>query len=98
MPDGTGVSIANDECVMMSPEMHDTFSVPYMNMLSEEFGALRCIHAATGRTSSPVSTSANLRGLEFARAKHRTKECCSTMAERSFLHVGSAAQDVHSTA
>ena len=40
MPDGMGVSIANDECVMMSPEMHDTFSVPYMNMLSEEFGGI----------------------------------------------------------
>ena len=66
MPDGTGVSIANDECVMMSPEMHDTFSVPYMNMLSEEFGGI-AMHSCGDWTHQFPSLDKvrNLRGLEF---------------------------------
>jgi hypothetical protein len=66
MPDGTGVSIANDECVMMSAEMHDTFSVPYMNMLSEEFGGI-AMHSCGDWTHqfSSLDKVRNLRGLEF---------------------------------
>jgi hypothetical protein len=66
MPDGMGVSIANDECVMMSPEMHDTFSVPYMNRLSEEFGGI-AMHSCGDWTHQfrSLDKVRNLIGLEF---------------------------------
>ncbi len=66
LPDGEGVSIANDECVMLSPEHHDTFSVPYMNMLSEEFGGV-FMHSCGDWTHqfSSLDRVHNLRGLEF---------------------------------
>jgi len=66
MPDGTGISIANDECVMMSADMHDAFSVPYMNMLSEEFGGI-AMHSCGDWTHqfSSLDKVRNLRGLEF---------------------------------
>ena len=66
MPDSHGISIANDECVMMSADMHDTFSVPYMNMLSEEFGGI-AMHSCGDWTHqfSSLDKVRKLRGLEF---------------------------------
>ncbi len=66
LPDGMGVSVANDECVMLSAAMHDTFSVPYMNMLSEEFGGV-FMHSCGDWTHqfSSLEKVHNLRGLEF---------------------------------
>jgi len=40
IPDGAGLSIANDASVMLPPALHDEFSVPYLNRLSEEFGGV----------------------------------------------------------
>ena len=64
LPDGMGVSVANDECVMLSAAMHDTFSVPYMNMLSEEFGGV-FMHSCGDWTHqfSSLEKVHNLRGL-----------------------------------
>jgi hypothetical protein len=72
MPDGMGVSIANDECVMMSPEMHDTFSVPYMNILSEEFGGI-AMHSCGDWTHQfrSLDKVRNLIGLEFGASESR---------------------------
>ena len=66
MPDGSGVSVANDECVMLSAAMHDTFSVPYMNMLSEEFGGV-IMHSCGDWTHqfSSLEKVRDLRGIEF---------------------------------
>lgn len=66
IPDGLGVSVANDECVMLSAEMHDTFSVPYLNILSEEFGGV-VVHSCGDWTHqfSSLEKVHNLRGLEF---------------------------------
>jgi hypothetical protein len=66
LPDGGGVSVANDECVMISAEQHDTFSVPYMNMLSEEFGGVM-MHSCGDWTHqfSSLEKVRNLRGIEF---------------------------------
>jgi hypothetical protein len=66
LPDGYGVSVANDECVMLSSDMHDTFSVPYVNMLSEEFGGV-FMHSCGDWTHqfSSLEKVHNLRGLEF---------------------------------
>jgi hypothetical protein len=81
IPDGTGVSVSNDECVMISAAMHSEFSVPYINMLSEEFGGVM-VHSCGDWTHQFESLDRvrNLRGLEFG----------STEApfERVFGHFG----------
>lgn len=66
MPDGWGVSVSNDECVMISAELHDKFNVPYLNMLSEEFGGIY-IHSCGNwlHQFSSFEKVINLRGLEF---------------------------------
>jgi hypothetical protein len=66
IPDGTGVSVSNDECVMISAVMHDEFSVPYINMISEEFGGV-AVHSCGNWVHQFKSLDRihNLRGLEF---------------------------------
>ncbi|MCK6576880.1 MAG: hypothetical protein L6Q98_02115 [Anaerolineae bacterium] len=66
MPDGCGVSISNDECVMISAAMHDEFHVPYLNQLSDAFGGVY-LHSC-GRWTHQFPSLAkvhNLRGHEF---------------------------------
>ncbi len=66
MPDGWGVSISNDECVMISAAMHDEFHVPYLNDLSEAFGGVY-LHSCGAWTHQFPSLAKvhNLRGHEF---------------------------------
>jgi hypothetical protein len=66
MPDGFGIQVAHDECVMISPAMHDEFAVPYLNQMSDAFGGL-FVHSC-GKWAHQVKSLAkvhNLRGLEF---------------------------------
>lgn len=66
LPDGLGISISNDECVMMSAEMHDEFNVPYLNQLSDTFGGIY-LHSCGKWTHQFPSLAHvhNLRGHEF---------------------------------
>jgi hypothetical protein len=66
MPDGLGVSISNDECVMISAAMHDAFHVPYLNQLSEAFGGVY-LHSCGKWTHQFPSLARvhNLHGHEF---------------------------------
>jgi hypothetical protein len=66
IPDGFGLSVANDECVMISPELHDEFSVPYLNRISEAFGGVY-VHSCGNWTHQLPSLKkvVNLRGVEF---------------------------------
>lgn len=66
MPDGLGISVSNDECVMISAEMHDEFNVPYLNQLSEAFGGIY-LHSCGKWTHQFPSLAKvrNLRGHEF---------------------------------
>lgn len=66
IPDGFGLSVANDECVMISADMHDEFNVPYLNRISEEFGGVY-IHSCGNWTHQLPSLKkvVNLRGVEF---------------------------------
>jgi hypothetical protein len=66
LPDGRGLSIANDVGVMLSPELHDEFSVPYLNRLSDAFGGVY-IHSCGDwtRLFPSLEKVRNLRGLEF---------------------------------
>jgi hypothetical protein len=66
IPDGFGISIANDAAVMVPPELHDKFSVPYLNKLSEAFGGVY-IHSCGNwlHLFPSLEKVYNLRGLEF---------------------------------
>jgi Uroporphyrinogen decarboxylase (URO-D) len=66
LPDGWGISVSNDECVMISASDHDEFSVPYLNQLSDAFGGLY-IHSCGNWLHQIPSLEhvRNLRGLEF---------------------------------
>jgi Uroporphyrinogen decarboxylase (URO-D) len=66
MPDGLGVSISNDECVMISAAMHDEFSVPYLNQFSDAFGGVY-LHSCGKWTHQFPSLAKihHLRGHEF---------------------------------
>ncbi|MGZ5555630.1 MAG: uroporphyrinogen decarboxylase family protein [Candidatus Aminicenantales bacterium] len=66
LPDGQGLSIANDVAVMLSPALHDEFGVPYLNRLSEAFGGLY-VHSCGDWTHlfSSLEKVRGLKGLEF---------------------------------
>lgn len=66
LPDGRGLSIANDMAVMLSPALHDEFGVPYLNRLSEAFGGLY-IHSCGDWTHlfPSLEKVRGLKGLEF---------------------------------
>ncbi len=66
MPDGWGMQVAHDECVMISAEMHDEFAVPYLNQISDAFEGI-FIHSC-GRWAHQIGSLRKvhkLRGLEF---------------------------------
>ena len=66
LPDGRGISVANDVGVMLSPALHDEFSVPYLNRLSDAFGGVY-IHSCGDWTHlfPSLENVRGLRGLEF---------------------------------
>ncbi len=66
LPDGWGVSVSNDECVMISARDHDRFSVPYLNQLSDAFGGIYIHSCGNWLHQFPsLDRVRNLRGLEF---------------------------------
>jgi hypothetical protein len=66
LPDGFGVSVSNDDWVMISPEMHDEFHVPYLNQLSEEFGGIYLHSCGNWKHQfSSLEKIYQLRGVEF---------------------------------
>jgi Uroporphyrinogen decarboxylase (URO-D) len=66
LPDGEAISVANDVGVMLSPALHDEFSVPYLNRLSDTFGGVY-IHSCGDWTHlfPSLENVRGLRGLEF---------------------------------
>lgn len=66
MPDGWGLSVSNDECVLISRRAHDEFAVPYLNQIADAFGGLY-IHSCGNWLHQIPSLEQihNLRGLEF---------------------------------
>jgi hypothetical protein len=61
MPDGSGVSVSNDACVMISADEHDEFCIPYLNQISDAFGGLY-IHSC-GNWLHQIPSLAKVRGL-----------------------------------
>jgi len=66
LPDGRGISVANDVAVMLSPELHDEFGVPYLNRISDAFGGVY-VHSCGDWTHlfASLEKVRGLRGLEF---------------------------------
>jgi hypothetical protein len=66
MPDGAGISIANDAGVMLSVILHDEFNLPCLNRLSDKFGGVY-IHSCGDWTHlfPSLEKVRGLRGLEF---------------------------------
>lgn len=75
IPDGYGISISNDDSIMISNEMHEEFHIPYVNQMSEEFGGI-VIHSCGnwGHQFESLSNVHNLRGLEFGASEAPYKE------------------------
>jgi uroporphyrinogen-III decarboxylase len=66
LPDGEGISVSNDDWVMISPGMHDEFHLPYLNELSEEFGGIYLHSCGNWFHQLPsLKKIVNLRGIEF---------------------------------
>jgi hypothetical protein len=66
IPDGWGLSISNDDSVMISSQHMEAFGVPYFNQLSDEFGGLFIHSCGNWLHQIPALDQVrNLRGLEF---------------------------------
>ncbi|MEW5900726.1 MAG: uroporphyrinogen decarboxylase family protein [Acidobacteriota bacterium] len=66
MPDGFGLAVANDAAVLISPQMHDEFSVPYLNQIAEACGGVYLHSCGNWLHLLPsLEKVKNLRGLEF---------------------------------
>jgi uroporphyrinogen-III decarboxylase len=66
MPDGWGISISNDDSVMISSRHMEEFGLPYFNQLSDAFGGLYVHSCGNWLHQMPtLEKIRNLRGLEF---------------------------------
>jgi len=66
LPDGRGISVANDVAVMLSPGLHDEFGVPYLNRLSDAFGGVYIPSCGDWtHLFASLEKVRGLRGLEF---------------------------------
>lgn len=66
LPDGWGISISNDDSVMISSRHMQRFGVPYFNQLSDAFGGLYVHSCGNWLHQIPALEKIhNLRGLEF---------------------------------
>jgi uroporphyrinogen-III decarboxylase len=64
--DGFGLAVANDAGVLISPQMHDEFSVPYLNQIAEACGGVYLHSCGNWLHLFPsLEKIKNLRGLEF---------------------------------
>ncbi len=66
LPDGWGISISNDDSVMISSRHMLEFGVPYFNQLSDAFGGIYIHSCGNWLHQAPALEQVrNLRGLEF---------------------------------
>ena len=72
LPDGMGLAVSEDVLALLSPSLYETFSLPYLNELSEEFGGI-LIHSC-GNFEHQLDVLAkvhNLRGINFGVSETR---------------------------
>lgn len=86
LPDGRGISVANDVAVMLSPELHDEFGVPYLNRLSDAFGGVY-IHSCGNWTHlfPSLERVRGLRGLEFGASEAPYEKVLARFGGRTVL-------------
>ena len=66
MPDGAGISLSNDDGVMISAELHDRFGVPHLNRISRALGGVYLHSCGDWEHLLPSLEKVDgLRGLEF---------------------------------
>jgi len=80
------VSVANDMAVMLSPDLHDEFSVPYLNRISDAFGGVY-IHSCGDWTHlfPSLEKVRGLRGLEFGASEAPYDKVLSHFGGRTVL-------------
>jgi uroporphyrinogen-III decarboxylase len=66
-PSELGISMSDDVCAILSPDMYEEFALPYMNMISEEFGGI-FLHSCgdISHNLDNISKIKNLRCVNFA--------------------------------
>lgn len=86
MPDGRGISVANDVGVMISPAQHDEFGLPYLNRLSEALGGVY-IHSCGDWTHlfPSLEKVRGLRGLEFGASEAPYKRVLDRFGGKTVL-------------
>ena len=86
LPDGKGLSVANDVGVMLPPALHDEFSVPYLNRLSDAFGGVY-IHSCGDWTHlfPSLEKVRGLRGLEFGASEASYERVLERFGGRTVL-------------
>jgi uroporphyrinogen-III decarboxylase len=86
MPDGWGVSISNDDSVMISSEHMQEFGIPYFNQLSEAFGGLFVHSCGNWLHQVPALEKIyKLRGLEFGASEVPFREVLEIFGGRVVL-------------
>ena len=86
IPDGRGISVANDVAVMLPPALHDEFGVPYLNRLSDAFGGVY-IHSCGDWTHlfPSLEKVRGLRGLEFGASEAPYEKVLARFGSRTVL-------------
>jgi hypothetical protein len=86
MPDGSGISVSNDACVMISAAEHDEFSVPYLDRISDAFGGLYIHSCGNWLHQTPsLARVRGLRGLEFGASETPFAPVAETFGGRAVL-------------
>ena len=86
MPDGWGISISNDDSVMISSRHMEEFGVPYFNQLAAAFGGLYVHSCGNWLHQVPALEKIhNLRGLEFGASEVPFREILEIFGGRVVL-------------
>ena len=86
MPDGWGISISNDDSVMISSRHMEEFGVPYFNQLGAAFGGLYVHSCGNWLHQVPaLEKIQNLRGLEFGASEVPFREILEIFGGRVVL-------------
>ena len=66
-PSELGIGMSDDVCAILSPDLYEEFALPYMNMISEEFGGI-FMHSCgdISHNLDNIAKIKNLRCINFA--------------------------------
>jgi len=91
LPDGQGIAISDDCLAVISSELYEQFSLPYVNELSEEFGGV-LIHSCGNfvHQFDNLKKIHNLRGINFGVTETPFDAICENFSGRTAIipHLG----------